>query len=92
MATVRVKSWGGGKEHRASVEYYVAESTQPYAYDNRGVAEDAAAQADNAAHTLGRLVEVLIDKGVLDKDDLVQVVGLDAPTVLSLRRSSNAET
>lgn len=91
MATVRVKGWGGGKEYCESVESYIAESTESYTYENRGIAEEAAAQVDNVAHTLGRLVETLVDKGVLDKDDLVRIVGPDAPTVIRLRRNSNAE-
>ncbi len=87
MASVTVKGWGV-KQHRESVADYVAASTQSY---SDGVAEIALDQADNAACTLGRLIETLVDKGVLGRADLVCIVGPDAPTVISLRRNSGNE-
>ena len=90
MANVTVKGWqsGGDFDRRMPVEQYVAESTESY---SDGAAEIARDQADNLAHTLGRLIEALIDNGVLDRASLERIVGKSAPTVVKLRRNSNVE-
>jgi len=88
MATVRVKAWGGSKERRESVEDYVVASTDSHSPHVDDWTRD---QADNTAHALGRLVEILVDLEVLDEAALAYIVGVDAPSIINLRRNSNAE-
>lgn len=59
---------------RYNLEIGVAISINDDGPDN-DVAEAARATADNAAAVIGRIVSVLADKGLLDRDDVQFIVG-----------------
>ncbi len=60
------------KEQTQSVAYYVERKLEGRA---DGRLESAAESAHNAAKALGRLVELLAERGVLDADDVVLIAG-----------------
>jgi len=74
---VKVKSWSS--EYEEAVENYIGSALE----SSRGGAVEAAAQGvENIAYALGRLVELLMDKGILDLEDLDKIAGPYAPTVI----------
>lgn len=67
-------SWGSKPQPRSigsAVEYEV----YPEPYGSGGVAEDARTTADKTATLLGRLMERLHAKGVIDDQDVLAVLG-----------------
>jgi len=88
MASVTVKSWSG-LLRTEPVENYIEASTGS---DREGMIESASEQADNVAYALGRLVDALVEKGLLCQTDIERIAGKDAPGITELRRDSNVDT
>lgn len=68
---------------------YIATSTES---DREGMIERASEQADNIAYALGRLVDTLVDKGILCQADVEHIAGEDAPGITALRRNGDVDT
>jgi predicted ATP-dependent serine protease len=62
----------GYEKHRYTAEGYIQRKCDGSDYD-RGAIETAQAAASNAGDVLGRLVQVLYDKGVISKDDVYKI-------------------
>ncbi len=64
------KTWRRDSQQEDSVENYVEGCLTHTDYDTRGAAECANERANNCARAIGQLVEILADKGLLNKGDI----------------------
>lgn len=60
-------------EHLQTIESYVLDGLKYTAYDN-GAVEDARDLADNSIECLAKIIELLVDKQVITREELVKAL------------------
>jgi len=71
MKNIKHASWRG--EQTSSIEDFVAKGLN--GRDHDGALEQAGATADNATEGLGRLVEILAEKGIISASEVGIIAG-----------------
>jgi hypothetical protein len=69
------KDWRYNAECECSVGGYIKSTLGQTDYYQTGVAENADTKAENCAGAIGRLVEILVEKGLLDAKDVNYIAG-----------------
>lgn len=75
MKNIKHSTWRG--ENTSSIEDFVASELNSRDYD--GALERAGATADNATQGLGRLVEILAEKGIISASEVGIIAGNYGP-------------
>jgi len=62
-----------GHKRKTDIEDFISESTEPDQLDYSGAVENARSHAREVAEMLGRLCQVLSEKGLLTNNELLEI-------------------